>query len=188
MPVARTSKPHSGSHRSVWIALAAVSCAVAVAACGSSSPNTASTHSATSSPQFALATCMRAHGVRNFPDPTLGAGSEGFSIEKSSGSSSVTVDGISFSGPAFQSAAKTCQFAGALGPSTGTSGAQREAFIAKAHCIRTHGVPNFPDPFFGPGGHGVGINLPAGVNPRSPAFLSAAKACAQVGAPIPGVG
>jgi hypothetical protein len=131
---------------------------------------------------------MRAHAVPNFPDPTLGAGGEGFSILKAPGSSTVTVDGISFSGPAFQTAAKTCQFAGALGPSTGISAAQKEALIAKAHCIRTHGVPNFPDPFFGPGGHGVGINLPAVFNPQSPAFQSAAKACATVGAGIPGVG
>ena len=187
MPVARSSTPHDSSQRSALSVLVAVSCAVAVAACGSTTPNAASTHSATSSPQFALATCMRAHGVPNFPDPTPGAGGEGFSIEKSHDSSAVTIDGISFSGPAFQAATKTCQYAGALGPSAGISGTQKEAFIAKAHCIRTHGVPNFPDPFFGPGGHGVGINLPAGVNPQSPAFLSAAKACAQVGTPIPGV-
>ena len=50
---------------------------------------------------------------------------------KAPGSSTVSVDGISFSGPAFQTAAKTCQFAGALGPSTGISAAQQEAFIAK---------------------------------------------------------
>jgi hypothetical protein len=188
MPVARPSTPPSRSQRRVWLALVAVSCAVAVAACGNSTPKAASTPSSASSPQFALATCMRAHAVPNFPDPTLGAGGEGFSIVKAPGSSTVTVDGISFSGPAFQTAAKTCQFAGALGPSTGISAAQKEALIAKAHCIRTHGVPNFPDPFFGPGGHGVGINLPAGFNPQSPAFQSAAKACATVGAGIPGVG
>ena len=187
MHVAPTSKPQRSSQRSGWIAVVALGCATAVAACGSSSPSAASTHSSTSSPQFALAKCMRAHDVPNFPDPTLGAGGEGFSTEKSPGSSSVTVDGISFSGPAFQAATKTCQFAGGLGPSARISGTQKEAMIAKVHCIRTHGVPDFPDPFCGPGGHGVGINLPAGVNPQSPRFLSAAKACAQVGAPIPGV-
>jgi hypothetical protein len=187
MPAARTSKPQRSSQRSGWIALVALGCAAAVAACGSSSPSAASTHRSASSPQFALAKCMRAHGVPNFPDPTLGAGGEGFSISKSPGNSTVTIDNIGFSGPAFQAATKTCRVFGGLGTPTGISGAQKEAMIAKAHCIRTHGVPGFPDPFFGPGGHGVGINLPAGVDPQSPAFLSAAKACAQVGAPIPGV-
>jgi hypothetical protein len=131
---------------------------------------------------------MRAHSVPNFPDPTSGPGGGDFSIVKVPGSSSVTVDGISFSGPAFQAATKTCQPAGSLGAQKPISAAQKQAVIAKAHCIRTHGIPNFPDPFFGPGGHGVGINLPPGFNAQSPAFLSAAKACSQIGAQIPGVG
>ena len=61
-----------------------------------------------------------------------------------------------------------------------------KAFIAKARCIRRHGVPSFPDPFFAPGGHGVGINLGPGLSGDSPAIRHAAKACAGVGAGIPG--
>jgi hypothetical protein len=131
---------------------------------------------------------MRAHGVGNFPDPTPGLGGEGFSIDRASGSSSLTVDGVTFSGPVFEAAAKTCQFAGGLGAPAPITGAEKEAFVAKAHCIRSHCVRTFPDPSFGPGGRGVGISLPAGFNAQSPAFLDAAKACAQVGAQIPGVG
>jgi hypothetical protein len=59
--------------------------------------------------------------------------------------------------------------------------------IAKAHCIRTHGVPNFSDPTFGPNGHGVKWIATAGFEPQVPAFLTAAKACARVGANVPGV-
>jgi hypothetical protein len=44
--------------------------------------------------------------------------------------------------------------------------------IKFADCMRSHGVPNFPDP--SPGG---GIQIPNGVNPQSPAFQSAQKAC-----------
>ncbi len=131
---------------------------------------------------------MRSHGVPNFPDPNSGPGGQGFSIRKSAGSSSVTINGITFSGPAFQAAKKACQSVGSLGAPAPLLEAQKQAFVAKAHCIRTHGVPNFPDPSFGPGGYGVGINLPVGFNPQSPAFVSAAKACASVGAAIPGVG
>jgi hypothetical protein len=41
-------------------------------------------------------------------------------------------------------------------------------------CMRAHGVPNFPDP--GPGG-GISIGSGSGINPASPAFQDAQKAC-----------
>jgi hypothetical protein len=48
--------------------------------------------------------------------------------------------------------------------------------------MRTHGVPNFPDP--SPGG-GIQLNAGSGVNPASPAFQAAQKAC---GSKLPGGG
>lgn len=55
------------------------------------------------------------------------------------------------------------------------SGSNRDASGLKfADCMRSHGVSNFPDP--GPGG---GIQLPDGINPRSPAFQSAQNACSK---------
>jgi hypothetical protein len=44
-----------------------------------------------------------------------------------------------------------------------------------AQCMRAHGVSNYPDPIF----HGGGIvsQLPTGVDPNSPSFQAAAKAC-----------
>jgi hypothetical protein len=48
--------------------------------------------------------------------------------------------------------------------------------------MRNHGLTNFPDPTFGSGGT-VGIQAgPArGLDPQSPAFQSAQKACQSVG-------
>jgi hypothetical protein len=40
--------------------------------------------------------------------------------------------------------------------------------------MRSHGVPNFPDP--SPGGPSV---IPNWINPQAPAFVSAQKACAK---------
>jgi hypothetical protein len=40
--------------------------------------------------------------------------------------------------------------------------------------MRSHGVPNFPDP--SPGGPSV---IPNWINPQAPAFLSAQKTCAK---------
>ncbi len=50
--------------------------------------------------------------------------------------------------------------------------------------MRAHGVPSFPDP-----SAGGGVNIPSGVNPRSPAFESAQRACVKLlpgGSPPPG--
>jgi hypothetical protein len=47
--------------------------------------------------------------------------------------------------------------------------------------MRTHGVPSFPDPQAG----GGGIKIPDGVNPQSPAFQSAQRACFKL---LPGGG
>lgn len=171
--------------RCLTAVLGVLGCAIAVAACGSSSTSKAAASGSANS-DFEAARCMRAHSVPNFPDPTTGPGGEGFSISVPvGGSASVTVNGITFSGPAFQSAAKTCHLS--TGPAAPLSEPQKQAFVAKAHCLRTHGAPNFPDPSFGPGGHGVGINLTPGFNPQSPAFRNAAKMCASVGANLPGV-
>ena len=43
-----------------------------------------------------------------------------------------------------------------------------------ADCMRSHGVPNFPDP--GSSGN-ISIGPNSGVNPKSPAFQSAQQAC-----------
>jgi hypothetical protein len=82
---------------------------------------------------------------------------------------------------------KACKFFGGGSSASGISAAQQQSFIAKARCIRTHGVPGFPDPQFGPGGRGIGLNLGPGERPSSPAIQRALKACAGVGSPLPGI-
>jgi hypothetical protein len=161
--------------------LAVVGCGLAVAACGGASHRSAPKSNA----QFAMARCMRSHGVSNFPDPRPGGG---FTVVSAAGSSTLTVDGITFDGPAFESAIRTCKFFGGGTAPPPISAAQQQQMIAKARCIRTHGVPNFPDPTFGPGGEGAGINLGPGDNLQAPAVRRALKACAHVGTNIPGLG
>jgi hypothetical protein len=56
----------------------------------------------------------------------------------------------------------------------------RDAFLAFSACMRSHGVPAFPDP--SPGG---GINLGSGLNPFSPAFKAAQASCHKL---LPGGG
>jgi hypothetical protein len=129
---------------------------------------------------------MRSHGVPSFPDPS-GNGHGGLQIQQSqrAGSgASMTVNWVSVSAPAFQSAMRTCQKDLPNGghPTTAQSAQARAEALAMSRCMRSHGVPNFPDPTFrnGPnGGVGIGINFGSGsgINPRSPAFQAAQTAC-----------
>ncbi len=57
--------------------------------------------------------------------------------------------------------------------------------IEFSDCMRSHGVPNFPDP--GAGGGGFQIGSGSGINPQSPAFVAAQNDCARF-LPRPGGG
>ncbi|HWF72653.1 MAG TPA: hypothetical protein VG186_04865 [Solirubrobacteraceae bacterium] len=157
----------------ILILLAAIGCASALAACGGSASGPTAK---TSTTQLALSQCMRAHGVPNYPDPTHGPGGEGFSINTAQGSSTLTVNGIPFSGPAFTAAEKTCKlFGGGSGPPP-ISESQKIALFHFAQCMRKNGVPNYPDPVFGPDG-GIGRPGVPGLSKNSPAVQHAATAC-----------
>jgi hypothetical protein len=162
----------------------------AIAACGGSSPTKTTASTAVhKNESLKMAECMRTHGVPDFPDPTSGGG---FSVQASAngGNASVTVDGrkLNVSGPAFSTAMNECGKYGPQGPAL--SGAQlariKQGALKMAACMRTHGVPNFPDPKVtaGPGGHGIavqiggpGVGNAGNANPSSPAFARAQTIC-----------
>jgi hypothetical protein len=50
----------------------------------------------------------------------------------------------------------------------------RQTGLSFARCMRSHGVPNFPDP--SPGG-GINLDNIPGISPSSPAFTGAQRAC-----------
>ncbi|HUA45355.1 MAG TPA: hypothetical protein VMA77_09030 [Solirubrobacteraceae bacterium] len=141
--------------------VATIGLAFVVAACGSSGK---ANHVSGSVPNAAVAfaDCIRAHGVTNFPDP----GPNGFNLS-----------GIDTQSPAFQSAHQACAPLQSVSTEQGSpaSESQRLAAIANAKCMRSHGVPNFPDPTFLPnGGNTVALN---GLDTESPAFKRAQAAC-----------
>jgi hypothetical protein len=170
--------------------------ALPLAACGSSSPGSSSSSSrnAKASSQIAFANCVRSHGVPNFPDPGSN-GRGGLLLQQSdrSGSGqSMTVNGAPVSAPAFKAAMQTCRKYLPNGghPSAAQTAQQKAKALAMARCMRSHGVPNFPDPTFqsGPGGDvGVRIGGP-GLDPNSPAFKSAQQACGPIFGKAPGAG
>lgn len=74
--------------------------------------------------------------------------------------------------------ATTTATAGGSGSSGSTPLAQA---VAYSQCIRSHGVPNFPDPVLTPSG-GYGYRT-AGIDPSSAAFQGALQACKGLPSP-----
>jgi hypothetical protein len=69
---------------------------------------------------------------------------------------------------------------------TGRSGAHSGELapaVTYADCMRSHGVPNFPD-----ASAGGGFDIPSTINTQSPAYLSARQACTKPPAPAAGRG
>jgi len=110
--------------------------------------------------------CMRAHGVRDFPDPNA-AGRVVFP------------SALDQQAPAFRAAETAC----AKGQSgTGSSGAeipesQKLELVAAARCMRKNGVPRYPDPIFRDGFVELGGGPGTGISRASPAFRDAARIC-----------
>jgi hypothetical protein len=173
--------------RFTTITLSLVAVALGVAACGSSTPSSTATNAsagqtsdASANKSLEFATCMRSHGVPNFPDPTGGH----LNLQIQQTPDSTTVNGVEVNGPAFQSAMKACQSYMPNGgpPSAAQTAKAKSHALAMARCMRSHGVPNFPDPTVqsGPnGGGGIGFKVSgsSGLNPSSPAFQAAQKEC-----------
>ena len=112
------------------------------------------------------AACMRSHGVPNFPDPTVQNGSVGFSITAG--------DGVDQNSPHYQSARQACS--SLRGGGTANSGSGNLAKELKfAQCMRSHGVPDFPDP-----NKNGGFSGTSSVNPSSPTFQNAQSTCMQL--------
>jgi hypothetical protein len=169
--------------RAVALAIAAV-VAVLATACGGAAPVSASPP--TYAQELALAQCMRGHGVPGFPDPQA---SGGYSLPANG-----VIEGIGGSADINSSPARAayghCRHLLPGGPSLSQleqkvqQAQQRQqqelpTLVKFAQCMRGHGVPGFPDPALSgpstpPSGQG------AGINPSSPRFQAAVRACRQV--------
>ncbi len=183
------------------LAVTLVALGVLVTGCGGSSPSggvasigshasktstTSSTaagstgggESSPGSQAVAYSACVRAHGVPNFPDPKI-------TTHGNEGSVAIAINPSISGNPHFKSAQQACK---KLLPGGGPGGegnheitpSEQGRYLKAAACIRSHGVPNFPDPTFS--GGGVHIEH-RGLNESSPAFKAAVQACESL---IPG--
>ena len=168
------------------LAAGLVALALGSAACGGAGPGVASLGSTTTTTQAAapggaagssgaldtasrlrFARCMRSHGVAGYPDP-------GGALQ----ATGAAVKALDPNAPAFRRALATCQrYLPKGGPPA--SPAERakveQEALAFAHCMQTHGMPEWPDPT----ARGYMV-APVGAAATAPGYLRAQKACASL--------
>jgi hypothetical protein len=162
----RLRRPRQRRVRMVTAMTAMAAAALLAAACGGGSSSSAAAGESTAyTKAVAYAQCVRSHGVPNFPDPDA------------EGQFPPIQTGRSVSQQALQSAQNACR---QLQPGGGTGSSQQQAKLTQtlnfARCMRSHGVPNFPDPSTSNGG--IEYNM-AGVDTHSPQYQSAQQACTR---------
>jgi hypothetical protein len=146
---------------------------------GSSSAGSSQSGSASPDSQaVAYSACMREHGVPNFPDPNVTTNGNEVKV-------AVRVTPGITGNPKFNSAQKACsKLIPGGGPGPGSnhpiSLKEQAEYLKAAACIRTHGIPSFPDPTFSGGGVHVSHK---GLDLKSPQALKAEEACQSL---IPG--
>jgi hypothetical protein len=155
-----------------WVVVVAPFSLLAAACGGGGSPGVARIASSTTAvtpPQNGLVAfprCMRSNGVPRFPDPSP------------SRTSKPSLQQLGVSGPQYRAALSACAH---LLPNGGQSQrptitpADRADYLRGAECMRSHGLPAFPDPTFQ--SNNVTFNIPSGIDTNSPQFRSAATTC-----------
>jgi hypothetical protein len=129
---------HMSRRRRPLAALGLIAMVVPISSCGSSgSAGTSTAGNAQKAVKFAE--CMRSNGVSRFPDPSA---SGDFTIDGVVNGSSLDPNA-----PAFTQALSACKDLEPAGFTGSPRSPQQTAAALKfAQCIRTNGVPDFPDP------------------------------------------
>jgi hypothetical protein len=145
--------------------IAAAGLALLAACSGPPAPAGAGgTPTAGSPPAVAYSRCMRAHGVPEFPDPARG------------GVPKVTPRQAGVSDARFRAAQRAC--ARLLQPSRAQVPQIMTGLLSFARCMRSRGIPDWPDPVTDRGGQPV-FDIP-GIDPGSPRVSSTAGACTHL--------
>jgi hypothetical protein len=194
IPAINTLRPRRGFRASLTLVGLLVTIGLLAAACGGGSKGPAaasgrgtnttvapggktgaagsSGSSTTQTELLQLAQCMRANGVPTFPDPSAKEGTLG---------AMVSAGGIALGSPSVQAALEVCkQYTPTQNLTPAQSAAQNAEELQFAQCMRSHGVPNFPDPSAGTGINAGAVHLNlngTGIDMSSPMFQAAAKAC-----------
>jgi hypothetical protein len=166
--------------RTATVMIAIVGLALLAAACSgspaSSGPGGSSNAGGSANSQLlAFSRCMRSHGVPSFPDPS---------------SSNVKVPGaqqLGVSSSQLQAAENACQHLLPVGTNDQFPPAEVQLLLPGmrrfSQCMRSHGLPNFPDPTTDSQGRPVFPVSSAGISleeSHSPPFDTAMQECERV--------
>jgi hypothetical protein len=169
---------HSDRRRALLVGgLATIGLLVAACSSGSGSPGVASLSSSngsgaapssgsTTGSAIAYSQCMRAHGVKDFPDPNSNGEIQ---IEAHPGSD------LAPDSPVFKAAQQACK---SLEP-TGSPEQQAQArasMLKFSQCMRDHGIKDFPDPS-ADGRMQISASPGGDLDPNSAQFKAAQQAC-----------
>jgi hypothetical protein len=156
--------------RTILVALTALA-ALAVAACGGDDPSSpSSTRASARKALLDYARCMREHGV-DMPDPKFTGNGVMFGTRTDG-----KVDEAKM-----RAADRVCaHYRDAFKPPPSTPAERaraRQAALANARCMREHGI-DMPDPTFDSSGRAtLKFDKGSGIDPNSPRFQAAQKAC-----------
>jgi hypothetical protein len=149
----RVARPRRRAlRRGSILAAATMAAVVGLAACGggSSGPGVASGGSTTSPSAVGYSACIRSHGVPNYPDPDSsgqlpkgGAQQFGVSTSQFQAAQQACRDLLP-TGGSIQQQEHQCMVNSDCSPALVQQ--MLNADLKLARCMRSHGVPNFPDP------------------------------------------
>jgi len=175
--------------RAALVTGAILAVGVCVAACGggpstpgvanSPATTTAASSSVGASKQatglLAYASCMRSHGVPNFPDPAASGG-----IPKEGVISAFRAVSSSQASKAQNACQQLLPSGGSLSgqPSQTVTAQDQHYYLNAARCMRSHGITDFPDPIFS--GGGVNFPVASSINQNSTQFTQAVRACEKL--------
>jgi hypothetical protein len=166
-PTARTAAPIIAA---AALALLAAACSGNPSSTGSGGSSNASRSA--NSQAIAYGQCVRSHGVPGFPDPNAAGG-----FNKS------TLQQLSASNSQYQTATQTCAHLlpnNSGGPTAAEVRQEWSGMASFARCMRSHAVPNWPDPTpYPPEPARPTFNLPASIQP-TPQTISKMETCLRL--------
>ncbi len=119
---------------------------------------------------------MRTHGEPNIPEPKISKNGAQISVKINASS------GIDPSSPLFTAAYKACKHLlpnnGAPSKGNAITPADQADYLRAAACMRSHGVPDFPDPSFQNGD--VSFNSRTPIDTNTSQYESALTTCRKL--------
>lgn len=163
--------PRRGRRQAAWLVGSLIALGPLISGCGGGSTGRRAPAAGAASigrQALAFAACMRSRGVSGYPDPQVTGSGNGVQVTISPGTTNPD-------STAFRAADHACHhLMPGLVPASASSGQDQEQELKFADCMRTHGVPDFPD-----ADRDGAFTLPSTMNQQSPQFERATKACAH---------